>query len=54
MTLADIHAAVSLPLLNHEENLFTKEEMPNLFALHDKVLANEAIKSEYDRYPLKQ
>ncbi|KAG2184471.1 hypothetical protein INT43_000380 [Umbelopsis isabellina] len=52
MTVADFHAAVSMPLLNHGGDLFTKEEMPNLFSLHDKVMAIEVLKSEYDRYLL--
>ncbi|KAJ2962183.1 hypothetical protein NQZ79_g2708 [Umbelopsis isabellina] len=54
MTVADMHAAISIPLLNHGGDLFTKEEMPNLFALHDKVMANEALNSEFHRYPLKK
>ncbi|CAM0135782.1 unnamed protein product [Umbelopsis sp. WA50703] len=52
MTVADIHATISIPLLNHGENLFTKESFPNLFALHDKLMANEIIYKEFHRYTL--
>ncbi|KAJ2962239.1 hypothetical protein NQZ79_g2706 [Umbelopsis isabellina] len=52
MTIADIHATISLPLLNHGGDIFPKEAFPNLFALHEKLMANEIIKSEFNRYPI--
>ncbi|KAJ2962240.1 hypothetical protein NQZ79_g2703 [Umbelopsis isabellina] len=51
MTLADIHATISVPFLNHDD-LFTKELFPNLFALHEKLMDNEAIRKEFHRYPI--
>ncbi|KAI8577393.1 hypothetical protein K450DRAFT_252225 [Umbelopsis ramanniana AG] len=51
MTLADIHATISLPLLNIDGNLVSKETHPNLFALQEKLSANEIFQSEAKRFP---
>ncbi|OZJ04685.1 hypothetical protein BZG36_02540 [Bifiguratus adelaidae] len=51
MTLADIHATISVPLLNHKGILMSKETHPHLFALHDKLSANETFQAEAKRYP---
>jgi hypothetical protein len=52
MTIADIHAFISVPLLNHGGNVFSKDECPNLFALHEKLMNNEIIHKEFHRYPI--
>lgn len=51
MTLADIHATISVPLLNVDGNLISKETHPNLFALHEKLSAHEIFQSEAKRFP---
>jgi glutathione S-transferase len=49
MTLADILAAVSLPLLNYKEAM-TKATHPHLFALCDKLNATETFQAQKKRF----
>jgi hypothetical protein len=49
MTLADILATVSLPLLNYKDAV-TKETHPHLFALYEKLSSQETFKKQFDKF----